>query len=74
MGKRKIRTKHGNQEEASLRFFCALLAFRSKNAVDIFSNLSDESKVMYSEYQNDGNFVELWKRNLRKEQSDKFEL
>lgn len=66
--KTKILNKHEIsltlKEEASLRFFCALLAFRSKNAVDIFSNLSGESKAMYSEYQNDGNFVELWKRNL----------
>lgn len=66
--KTKILNKHEIsltlKEEASLRFFCSLLAFRSKNAVDIFSNLSDESKAMYSKYQDDGNFVELWKRNL----------
>lgn len=66
--KTKILNKHEIsltlKEEASLRFFCALLAFRSKNAIDIFSNLSNDSKAMYSKYQDDGNFVELWKRNL----------
>ena len=66
--KEKIMNKHEIfltlKEEASLRFFCALLGFRSKNANDIFNNLSEEGKAMYVPYQQDGNFVELWKRNL----------
>lgn len=52
------------QEEKSLHFFCALLGFRSKNVKDTFANPSNESKALYSQYQSDGNFVELWKRNL----------
>lgn len=52
------------KEEATLRFFCALLGFRSKNVNDIFNNLTEEGKSMYGPYQPDGNFEELWKRNL----------
>ena len=66
--KDKILNKHEIsltlKEEASLRFFCALLGFRSKNANDIFNNLTEEGKSMYGPYQPDGNFEELWKRNL----------
>ena len=66
--KEKILDKHDifltTNEEASLRFFCALLGIRSKNANDIFNNLDDEAKLMYSKYQQDGKFDELWKRNL----------
>lgn len=53
-------------EAESLKLFIALLSFRSKRTGEKFSGkLSDASKQMYSPYQPNGDFNELWKRNLR---------
>ncbi len=52
------------EQEQKLKLFCALLSFRSKNTKESFFNLSNQSKEFYLKYQKDGNFLELWKRNL----------
>lgn len=66
--KTKILDKHEIfltlKEETSLRFFCALLGFRSANAKDIFLNLDEEGKTIYKPYLQEDNFAELWRRNL----------
>lgn len=52
-------------EEDCLSIFLALMSFRSKRAWEFFSNIENESsRVMYSYYQEDEDFEDLWKRNL----------
>ncbi len=51
-------------EEEKLRFFFALMGFRSKNTSELFDNLSVDSKKFYKQYQDNGDFTDLWKRNL----------
>lgn len=54
-------------EDAKLRLFFAIMGFRSERVRNDFSiNAKKDSKLMYSYYQKDGNFEDLWKRNLGK--------
>ncbi len=53
------------QEDAKLRLFFAIMGFRSLNTNQIFgTTLSKQSKKYYGQYQADGDFLDLWKRNL----------
>lgn len=53
------------EENESLLLFLALQQFRSKNALLAFSKRTSEaSKAIFSNYQKNGDFVSLWKRNL----------
>lgn len=48
-----------------IKFFFALMAFRSKTTSDLFNKrLSEESREVYSFWQEDGNMTSFWKRNL----------
>lgn len=52
-------------EDEKLKLFFAIMAFRSKITSDKFGNeASDESKVFYSMYQENGDLTDFWKRNL----------
>ena len=54
-------------EHEKLKLFFALMAFRSKSTKDLFKKkLSKESKKLYSDWQDDKNFEDFWKRNLGK--------
>lgn len=53
------------EEEERLRIFLAIMSFRSKRTKESFSNIeSESSREMYSYYQDDEDFEDLWKRNL----------
>lgn len=53
------------EEDAKLKLFFAIMGFRSERVRELFKNgLDKESKRLYSKYQNDRNFEDLWKRNL----------
>lgn len=53
------------QEDQKLKLFFAIMGFRSKGTNHKFGNkISRESKVFYKQYQYDGNYIDLWKRNL----------
>lgn len=48
-----------------LKLFFAIMGFRSQNTSNQFkSTLSTESKKFYSKYQNNGDILAFWKRNL----------
>lgn len=52
-------------DSEKVKFFFALMAFRSISTSRLFNNrLSQESKDYYSFYQEDGNMTDFWKRNL----------
>ena len=52
-------------DSEKVKFFFALMAFRSISTSRLFNNrLSKESKDYYSFYQEDGNMTDFWKRNL----------
>lgn len=53
-----------DQENESLILFLAIMGFRSYNTFVSFLNSSDGTKAFYSEWQRDGDLVDLWKRNL----------
>jgi hypothetical protein len=53
------------EEDDKLKLFFAIMAFRSQTTYDMFHKmLSKESKQFYSKWQPNGNFSDLWKRNL----------
>lgn len=53
------------QEDSLLRLFLALMSFRSKRVSKFFGELLPEkSKKFYSRYQSDGDYEDLWKRNI----------
>lgn len=53
------------EEEEKLKLFFAIMAFRAKRTADFFKNgISKTGQKMYSNSQPDGNFSDLWKRNL----------
>lgn len=57
--------KLSNAEYESLLLYLALSPFRSRHALDFFKKtISEESKEFYLKYQNDGDFVSMWRRNL----------
>lgn len=52
-------------EVDKIKLFFAIMGYRSKRAGELFGkNLSGISKEMYKGYQPDGDFADLWKRNL----------
>ena len=54
-------------EDEKLKLFFALMSFRSKSTQELFKKkLSKESKNIYSNWQHNKNFEDLWKRNLGK--------
>lgn len=62
---------HGNdiyltlEEDEKLKLFFAIMGFRNENAYRLFGdNMTEDSKAFYLKYQEDGNFNDLWKRNL----------
>ena len=53
------------QEDQKLKLFFAIMGFRSKETKHKFGDkISKESKVFYKQYQHDGDYTDLWKRNL----------
>ena len=53
------------QENQKLKLFFAIMGFRSKETNHKFGDkISKESKVFYKQYQQDGDYTDLWKRNL----------
>ena len=53
------------QEDDKLRLFFAIMGFRSLNISQLFgTKLTKQSKEYYKQYQTDGDFLDLWKRNL----------
>lgn len=65
LGKREISLSP--DEDEKLKMFLAVMGLRNQNAHNIFSQtLSLESREFYSRWQNDGNLVDFWKRNLGK--------
>lgn len=53
------------QEDQKLKLFFAIMGFRSKETNHKFGDkISRESKVFYKQYQHDGDYTDLWKRNL----------
>ena len=53
------------QEDQKLKLFFAIMGFRSKETNHKFGDkISKESKVFYKQYQQDGDYTDLWKRNL----------
>ncbi len=53
------------EEEAKLKLFFAVMGFRSKETSLLFGkNMTDAAKEMYRRYQKDGDYTDLWKRNL----------
>ncbi len=53
------------EENEKLKLFFALMGIRSKGAADTFSQgLTEDSKEVYSLYQENGDFSDFWKRNL----------
>lgn len=53
------------QEDQKLKLFFAIMGFRSKETNHRFGDkISKESKVFYKQYQQDGDYTDLWKRNL----------
>lgn len=53
------------EEDEKLKLFFAIMGFRSKNTNDRFGeSATKELKQFYSSYQKDGDFLDLWKRNL----------
>lgn len=54
-----------SKDNEALLLFLALMQFRSKNALNSFSEKAkEETKAFYSNYQKDGDLTDLWKRNL----------
>ena len=52
-------------ENDSLMLFLALMYFRSKHILPSFGDkASEKSKEFYSKYQQDGDLLSMWKRNL----------
>lgn len=52
-------------DENRLRLFIAVMAFRNKRAFKWFgSNMINSNKEYFKCFQNDENFIDLWKRNL----------
>ena len=52
-------------EDSKLKLFFAIMGFRSKGTSAMFGeNITEESKEMYKHYQHNGDFADLWKRNL----------
>lgn len=56
--------KISDRENESLLLFLAIMGFRSYNTFKIFSNPRSNSKELYTHWQNDGDLVDFWKRNL----------
>ena len=53
------------QEDQKLKLFFAIMGFRSKETNHKFGDkISRESKTFYKQYQQDGDYIDLWKRNL----------
>lgn len=53
------------EEDAKLKLFFAVIGFRSKGTCRFFEkNMTDAAKKMYRRYQKDGDYTDLWKRNL----------
>jgi len=53
------------EEDEKLKLFFAIMGFRSYNAMSQFSKgLSKKAAKMYAKYQNNGDFLDMWKRNL----------
>ena len=53
------------QEDDKLRLFFAIMGFRALNIRQLFgAKLTKQSKKYYKQYQADGDFLDLWKRNL----------
>ena len=53
------------QEDDKLRLFFAIMGFRALNISQLFgAKLTQQSKKYYKQYQADGDFLDLWKRNL----------
>lgn len=53
------------EEDDKLKLFFALMGFRSKRTSEVFSvNTSTVNKPVFSLYQKDGDYSDLWKRNL----------
>ena len=47
-----------------LKFFFAVMAFRSSNSKNIFESFEGQNKDFYSHFQFDGDMGSFWKRNL----------
>lgn len=52
------------RENDSLLLFFAIMGFRSYGTFENFLNPSEDSKKFYEQWQNNGDIVDLWKRNL----------
>lgn len=53
------------EEDEKLKLFFAIMGFRSYNTKKLFNEtLTNESRRFYSNWQNDKNFDDFWKRNL----------
>lgn len=54
-----------HEEDEKLKLFFAIMGFRSGRMLDYFGdNLSQENKEFYSLFQEDGDLVDFWRRNL----------
>lgn len=52
------------REKESLLLFLAIMGFRSYSTFKTFLNPRSDSKEFYTQWQYDGDLVDLWKRNL----------
>lgn len=53
------------QDEEKLKLFLAIMSFRGDRVKEYFSGTtSKEPKELYGQYQENGNYTDLWKRNL----------
>ena len=53
------------EEEHKLRLFIAIMMFRNKKTFDWFgSNMTSSNKEFFKSFQDNENFIDLWKRNL----------
>lgn len=53
------------EDDEKLKLFFAIMGFRSYSTMFQFSKgMKSDSKKMYSQYQNNGDLQDLWKRNL----------
>lgn len=53
------------EEDEKLKLFFSIMGFRAKSTSKQFgTEASDDSKVFYSFYQDNGDLTDLWKRNL----------
>lgn len=52
------------EEDEKLKLFFAIMGFRNIHAKTFFEYLPEKSKSLYGKYQNDDDYLDLWKRNL----------